>query len=62
MASQSSLGRTEVLGQMGNPVWPVPWLQEDPMASAVPDGEEECKAHSEESRMLLLSSWDTPGP
>lgn len=41
VASQSSLGRTEVLGQMGSPVWPVAWLQEDPMASTVPDGEEE---------------------
>lgn len=24
----------------GSPVWPVPWLQEYLMASAVPDGEE----------------------
>lgn len=30
MASQSSLGRTEVLWQMGSTVCPVPWLQEDP--------------------------------
>lgn len=61
-SSQSSPGKADALGQMGSPVWPVPWLQEDSAASTVSDGQGERKACDEGSRMPLLSSWDTPGP